>query len=628
MAPLADDRPGGVFRARWRELVAATPGRGEYALRLALICALVTWLAQIYRTPEPALTAYAVFFMNRPDRTSSILTSLVFVLLISLVIGLLLLIANATLDVPALRVAVMATLSLGMLFLASASKLKPLAGIIMLILAYALDQLSRVPFGELATRGLLYAWLFVGIPAGVTVAVNVLIGPAPAKLAARAIALRLRAAQDLLASPGEPARTRLLTLRRAGESSIHEHLRLAGLEKASPPEDRLALGRSAHSIGTLLMLVDGLDRANAPSEWRRRAASRLGEMAAIFELGCYPVDVEPVPCANLLPHAAAGLLVADFNATLAHFERPAELGATHAGEARRGFLDADAFSNPAHVRFAVKVTAAAMACYLFYSLTRWPGIHTCLITCYIVALGTAAETVEKMTLRITGALLGAAAGLAAIVWWMPSVDHIAALLGLVFAGGLAGGWVAAGSPRIAYAGYQLAFAFFLCVIQGSGPGYDLTVARDRMVGILLGNAVIYLTFAHVWPVSIGPRVDAAIVATLRKLIAIAQMDDHVERREALPAVQPLVATAMADLALARYEPLALRRGPEWFRQRTAWIDEAAAAEFPLLVTEPGTPLGAMAAHLQRLQDVVDGDTATAGASMGEQGPGREQPFAP
>jgi multidrug resistance protein MdtO len=38
-------------------------------------------------------------------------------------------------------------------------------------------------------------------------------------------------------------------------------------------------------------------------------------------------------------------------------------------------------------------------------------------------------------------------------------------------------WVAAGSPRVAYAGFQMAFAFFLCVIQGPGPSFDMTIAR-------------------------------------------------------------------------------------------------------------------------------------------------------
>jgi multidrug resistance protein MdtO len=99
-----------------------------------------------------------------------------------------------------------------------------------------------------------------------------------------------------------------------------------------------------------------------------------------------------------------------------------------------GFFLADAFSNPDHVHYALKTTAAAMFCYLLYSLLDWPGIHTCFITVYIVSLSTTAETVEKLTLRILGCLVGAAAGTAAIVFLVPSLTSIGHLMAVVFLG--------------------------------------------------------------------------------------------------------------------------------------------------------------------------------------------------
>jgi Fusaric acid resistance protein family len=85
-------------------------------------------------------------------------------------------------------------------------------------------------------------------------------------------------------------------------------------------------------------------------------------------------------------------------------------------------------------------------------------------------------------LRILGCLLGAAPGIAAIVYLIPSITSIGALMVVVFLGALVSAWVAAGSPRIACAGFQIAFAFFLCVIQGSAPSFDMTDGqgpRDR-----------------------------------------------------------------------------------------------------------------------------------------------------
>ena len=109
-----------------------------------------------------------------------------------------------------------------------------------------------------------------------------------------------------------------------------------------------------------------------------------------------------------------------------------------------------------------------MFCYLLYTLLDWPGIHTCVITCYIVSLGSAGETVQKLRLRLAGCVIGALAGTAAIVFIVPHMDSIASLLALVSIAAALSAWIAVGPPAIAYAGFQIAFAFFLCVIQGAG----------------------------------------------------------------------------------------------------------------------------------------------------------------
>src|ERR1700754_3471677 len=94
------------------------------------------------------------------------------------------------------------------------------------------------------------------------------------------------------------------------------------------------------------------------------------------------------------------------------------------------------------------------------------------------------------------------------------------MLGIVFVGACASGWVAAGSPRISYAGFQIAFAFFLCVIQGSAPAFDMTTARDRVIGILFGNLVVYLVFSNIWPVTVTRRIDTGMATVLRRLGAM------------------------------------------------------------------------------------------------------------
>ncbi|WP_114240773.1 FUSC family protein [Dyella sp. C9] len=606
MASPAGDIAVRALSSRWRELIASTPGRGEFALRLAVICALTAWIGLTYRTLDVALSAYVVFFMNKPDRTSSILTSVAFTVLVGILIGLLVLIAGVAMDLPPLRVAIMAALSLLLLFLASASKLKPLASTIALILVYALDLLGKIPEGELVTRALLYVWLLVGIPAALSVAVNLLWGPSPRRLVERAIALRLRAAQALLATPDAISRQHVADLRIEGDAEIQEHLRLASLEQTSTRGDMAALKQASRSTEVLLLLVDQMDRAgDSSTPWRHAAAATLGDMATIVDRHLYPVEIEPVQIAGVLSPGTTSSLIHDFNAVLTRFALPPEPAADTPPQPKGGFFAADAFSNPEHLQYAVKVTMAAMLCYLFYSLTDWQGIHTCLITCYIVALDTTGETIEKLSLRMTGALVGAAAGIASIVWLTPAIEHIGGLLVLVFAGGLAGAWIAAGSPRIAYAGFQLTFAIYLCVIQGSSPAFDLTVARDRIIGILLGIAVVYAIFVSVWPVSITRRIDPALAALLRQLAGIGRKSSHTERLYALPRAHAAIARIDTDLEIAHYEPPSLRPSVDWLARRQALLDSVPRLEYSLLYSDSRSELDSTASRFDRMADAIE-----------------------
>src|SRR3984957_21159171 len=103
MAPVAGERHGSVFEDIGA-LLAPFPGRFEFAVRLALICALTTLVAEIYQTPEPALTAYVAFFVMKADRMESVVTSIIMLLLISFVVGLVLVLTVQVIEQPMWRV--------------------------------------------------------------------------------------------------------------------------------------------------------------------------------------------------------------------------------------------------------------------------------------------------------------------------------------------------------------------------------------------------------------------------------------------------------------------------------------------------------------------------------------------
>jgi multidrug resistance protein MdtO len=81
------------------------------------------------------------------------------------------------------------------------------------------------------------------------------------------------------------------------------------------------------------------------------------------------------------------------------------------------------------------------------------------------------------------------------------METIASLVVLVACAAAIAAWVTTGSPRISYAGIQIAFAFFLSVFQGYAPDTDLDKVRNRVVGILLGLTVTAFVFHYIWPES-------------------------------------------------------------------------------------------------------------------------------
>jgi multidrug resistance protein MdtO len=253
-----------------------------------------------------------------------------------------------------------------------------------------------------------------------------------------------------------------------------------------------------------------------------------------------------------------------------------------------------------------------MFCYVVYLLLDWSGIHTSLITCYIVSLGTTAETVEKQALRFLGCGIGAAVGLAAIVFLMPSVTSIGGLMGVVFFAALVSGWIAAGGPRISYLGFQLAFAFFLSTVQGAAPAFDMTIARDRSIGILVGNVVVAIVAVQIWPVTIAKRIDPAIAALLRQAAALVSAERPAQRWGIAAEARTKLAAIELDLDLARYEPASIRPAPSWLNVRRGVTHILSSLQGPLLIgadQEPG--FAATAQRLERLAATVGQGAAPA-----------------
>lgn len=592
-------------------LLAPSPGRTAATTRIAVASTLTALICATYGTPEAAISAYIIFFINRADRTTSIVMSVAALILISLIIGLVIWLADFTLDSPLLRVACMTVLSAGLLFLTSASKLRPIGAIVAMIIGFGLDELGLVPAGELATRGLLYAWLMLAIPIGANVVVNLAIGPSPRRLAGRRLAHCLRVAAQTLRDPAADG-TALGQVLRDGVQPVAGWLKLARFEGSASATDAAAFAQAATSTMAILMATDVACRqpgARPPTSQTEPIADTLDAMARMLDAGGYPVDITlPLPDAALTPVQQS--VCRELRMAIERYAEPDAAEAAAASQVKPapapaksgGFLDADAWSNRVHVHYALKTTGAAMFCYLLYQQLNWPGIHTCFITCYLVSLGTAAESVEKLTLRLAGCLVGAAVGTAALVYVVPALSSVAGFAVLVFVGTWLSAWVAQGSPRIAYAGFQIAFAFYLCVIQGAAPGFDLTIARDRVIGILIGNLAVYVVFTRIWPVSIAGRIETALASLVAQWHLLIQAPATRQRRQHAATAYGLQGAIAQDLTLARYEPASVGPAPAWLdlhRQRLGVLDTIAGPLFLLAERFPGDPDVAARLHAVR-----------------------------
>src|SRR5262249_3377855 len=229
-------------------------------------------------------------------------------------IALIFLVANLVVDDAMWRVIAIAVISFVLLFLGSASKLKPIAGSLGLIVGYALALLGTIQTGGLATRALLYIWLDIAITAGVSIVVNLLLAPAPRRTAEQAIADRLKLSAAVLRDSESPARGELAAMVREGMTPILKLLKFAGIEKSAPRRELAAPQEGALSSFALMSAVDALaasPEVEVPGALRMTLADTVGQLAHIVRRGEYPFTVAlELPRAAHLSPLAHDLVIA------------------------------------------------------------------------------------------------------------------------------------------------------------------------------------------------------------------------------------------------------------------------------------------------------------------------------
>ncbi|HAB19822.1 MAG TPA: FUSC family protein [Verrucomicrobiota bacterium] len=206
---------------------------------------------------------------------------------------------------------------------------------------------------------------------------------------------------------------------------------------------------------------------------------------------------------------------------LAVVKEPVSAAPTREPIARRGFFNpVSPAVNQEAIRFGLKVALAASLCGLLYQGLDWPGIGTCVLTTVLVAQATVGSGLHKSALRFGGALLAGLAVLVVIGGLMPNMQSLASLL-VVSAGlNFVASWIGSGSSRTAYLGAQMGITLYLVLLPGFGPTLELEPARDRLIGILLGIAVMSVVDASLWPVFTRTALRRKLAGILREMAEV------------------------------------------------------------------------------------------------------------
>jgi multidrug resistance protein MdtO len=523
-----------------------SPPRTQRMVRITVLVALVVVISMALRVPSAAISAYMVFFFAQRDVGMTLVAGIAATVGVTVALASCFLCLFFTLDEPGLRLPVMVVVAFVGMYLMRATPAGPIGLLVGFVSFYGLTFPDQLPSPEKLVRELLWLWVVIVYPIALLVLADIAWGSRPDEIYRSGIAGRLAAAAEFLAAtPGSDtkARANLARFVRIGASDLLSYVGRGGPAATAPIRGTLL--RQTELLGVLLgelpepvrrhpVAEPMLRRAGVACDGARQALLRGdGATARQFELLAAErhtlADTTPsvravvLPLVNCIQTIVLGvreLAAAPLAAPLS-LPRPAGAAKPETSET---------------VRFALKVTLAAMTAYLIYSGLEWYSIHTATITCFFVAEDSVGATIHKLTLRLSGAIVGAGLGMLAILFVLPSFESVGGLVVLVAAVTLLAAWVGTASVRLSYAGWQIALAFYLTVLQGYSRTSKLYVGRDRVFGILLGNILMSVVFTSLWPVRAAPEQRRALSRAVEALAKVLGTDpterDAVSRAEA------------------------------------------------------------------------------------------------
>jgi multidrug resistance protein MdtO len=141
----------------------------------------------------------------------------------------------------------------------------------------------------------------------------------------------------------------------------------------------------------------------------------------------------------------------------------------------------------------------------------------------LTALSTIGGSRQKQTLMLAGAIAGGfLIGMGSQIFILPHLDSIAGFTVLFVIVTVLASWFMTSSPRLSFFGMQLALAFYFINLQEFAAQTSLSIARDRVFGILLGLFMMWLAFDQLWGAPAAVEMRRAFISNLRLLAQLAR----------------------------------------------------------------------------------------------------------
>jgi len=569
MASIAQPLPASNRPLAWlwewlKDELSPYPGRLSLVARMVLAATLIMIICMTFRIPYAWQGAIYALLVSRESPQATLKSAATIFLVTGIGVAYIILSMKLVINIQPLHF-LWITATLFFAFYGISTLTNYLAAVAFVnTIALGIPLWDRHVSAETNVEDTLWLCLAVLIAVVVTGAVELaFVRQRPGDEILLPVTERLSAVEDLLScnaegrAPDPSTQQKIVRLAMLGTSTLRRILTRSNI----PPQYSAAAGGVAVLIGRLVDLAATLTPLSFEfsADDRRRFRNLASTLASIRNDLMNREIPAPVQFHAETESAAVAPLLGEMERTVTlmtevfagsrsaqeYLPSPDHLGGPM-------LLSPDAFVNPEHIRFALKGCLAASICYVMYNALAWPEISTAVTTCLLTALSTIGASRQKQILRISGAIVGGfVVGMGSQVFILPHVDSIAGFLvlfGLVTA---MSSWFMTSSPRLSYFGVQLALAFYLIHLQEFTIQTSLRLARDRVVGILLGLIMMWLVFDQVWGARAAVEMKRAFILNLRLVAQFAREPASNDLRIALGRSLALRETINANLDKVR-----------------------------------------------------------------------------